>query len=198
MKEDALGNEGGGSSSNVGSSPKEISFNKKKSLTIPSSGNSPTKDSPPTMNLSLISKSRPEKTTKMIIEERKELEESVNKDNEKKSPRLGKKTFELQPVHSIDHTLFLEARVRNLNESVDELNTQIQQEDNSMSSLKVRRRRVKNLIVSMLTRLLRYPIEALYGHLTQRVRHVDQEHRQSLRPNQREHHARYDWRRFYS
>ena len=113
------------------------------------------------MNLSLISKSRNEKTTRMIMEERKELEESVSKQPDRHMHPNGVKSMILQASNSIDHSLFLEARVRNLNEAVEAINTQIHQENNSLESLKVRRRRVKTLVMSMLTRLLRYPLESL-------------------------------------
>ena len=139
---------------------KERSISNQKSFNISPINSPPTKKEAHFMNLSLIGKSRAEKTTKMIIEERKEMEESQGKEPYK-NPPTGVKSMVLQPINSIDHSLFLEARIRNLNESIEDLNTQIQQEKNGMDSIKVRRRRVKNLIMSMLTRLLRYPVEAL-------------------------------------
>lgn len=163
MKEDAMINDGA-SSSQVGSHVKERSQLKRKS-TLGSPGSfrdtSKPKEGNYVMNLSLISKSRNEKTTRMIMEERREMEQSTNKNPEKNLHPNGVRSMILQPVNNIDHSLFLEARVRNLGESIETFNTQIHQENNSLESLKVRRRRVKTMIMSMLTRLLRYPNEAL-------------------------------------
>lgn len=164
MKEEIQLNDGA-SSSNVGSNARETSHSKRKSNNGSPIGSlrdtSKPKDGPYMMNLSLISKSRNERTTRMIMEERKELEESVTKHQERHMHPNGVKSMVLQPTNSIDHSLFLEARVRNLNEAVEAVNTQIHQENNSLESLKVRRRKVKTLVMSMLTKLLRHPLESL-------------------------------------
>lgn len=163
MKEEALLNDGG-STSHVGSQTKEISHPKRRSVLASPGGsmrdfNKP-KDGPYVMNLSLIGKTRQEKAARAIAEENKELEESV-KPRDRSFHPSGVKSMVLQPTNSIDHSLFLEARVRNLNEALEALGTQIQQENNALESLKVRRRRVKALIMSMLTKLLRHPVESL-------------------------------------
>lgn len=99
------------------------------------------------------------------------LTEKVNENSGKDgSPSSRNEDAELikikharQNINNIDHTLFLEAQLRNLKEPFEDVITQIEQENNAVNSLKLRRNRVKRLILSMLKKLLKYPVEALYA-----------------------------------
>lgn len=118
-------------------------------------GTSLTLPPPPVMNLSMISMSRNEKNAKIIMEEGKDLEESIARDSDESPPSSANHHA------SNSQIAFLGARIKNLNEKINEVDILINQEKNSIDSAKVRKRRVKNLIMAMLTKLLRHPVEAL-------------------------------------
>lgn len=160
MKQEQNAIQEGKSSSNnssIGDSPRRISSRR----IVPLGGSpKPTKDDPPKfMNLNLISMSRNQRTTMKLVENLEGETVNANQDNEKQDGNILSLAKTIGA--NIDHTMFLEAQVRNLNEPLEDLNTQIQQESNAVNSLKVRRSRVKRLIISMLTKLLKYPVHAL-------------------------------------
>lgn len=110
------------------------------------------------MNLNMISRARNQKTTIKLAEASdKDITRGAGSDrnNLQKISKVG------QNSTSIDHTIFLEAQVKNLREPLADVTTQIEQETIAVDSLKLRRNRVKRLVLSMLKTLARYPIDAL-------------------------------------
>jgi hypothetical protein len=80
-----------------------------------------------------------------------------------------------------DQTNVLKARLKLLSQSLDVASDLCEQEKNGLHLYKLRRDKIKSLLLSILAKLLRYPVEALYAPLTsQRVRAADQVDRHHL------------------
>lgn len=66
------------------------------------------------------------------------------------------------PVNIPDQTNILAARLKILKDPLQESNNQIEQEKNALHLYKLRRDKIKSLLISILMKLLKNPLEALY------------------------------------
>ena len=74
------------------------------------------------------------------------------------------------PVKVPDQSTVLKARLKMLTQSLDAASDLCDQEKNGLHLYKLRRDKIKSLLLSILTKLLKNPVEALYALLTpQRV-----------------------------
>ena len=65
------------------------------------------------------------------------------------------------PIPEIDHTIILQARLKNSKERLSELEGMVQMEKKAVESLKVKRNKIRAFILHVLQTLLKNPVEAL-------------------------------------